>query len=472
MAVLAPPRTGSVVKDDAFAAIDRRRQSIIALAHDVHAHPQLAFAEEYAASAICSFLAGAGFDVARGLYGMPTAFTASSGTGSLHVVFCAEFDALPPAALADRMPREFEGLVPFVPAEVAGDGHACGHNLIAGAAVAAAIGLRDLADGLGLKVSVFGTPAEELMGLPDVPPGRTAPGKTVFVEAGAFDGVDLALMVHPFPTPYSAFIPTNTYGRQLAAFSCSKHGAPRFEGAGLEAFHAALERAITSLGQAPLRTIVRPEGAETGASADVHWLGSSLGEVQRARAAVRGLFAETASAYGLTVEMSEVVSNPEMRNDPMLSDAFRMNAETLGRTRQRDPQVQLELRQLRNLSLRGVLRHPGSIGNLLKTAMHPPAGLFFETYPAEVLFGTDMSDVSHVVPAIHPFIGIGGFAAPHSAAFTAQADSDEAYRAMMDAGIALAWTAIDAAVDPALRSYLVRARTEGGGVSGPSRRSL
>jgi hypothetical protein len=51
-----------------------------------------------------------------------------------------------------------------------------------------------------------------------------------------------------------------------------------------------------------------------------------------------------------------------------------------------------------------------------------------------------MADVSQVIPAIHPFIGIGGFAAPHSIGFTAQSDSALTYRAMINAGIALAWT--------------------------------
>jgi hypothetical protein len=72
----------------------------------------------------------------------------------------------------------------------------------------------------------------------------------------------------------------------------------------------------------------------------------------------------------------------------------------------------------RKLSLRAALRHPGSLPGLLKAALHPPVGLFFRTYPVEVLGGTDMSDVSRVVPAIHPFLGIGGFAAPHSVGFT------------------------------------------------------
>ena len=70
-----------------------------------------------------------------------------------------------------------------------------------------------------------------------------------------------------------------------------------------------------------------------------------------------------------------------------------------------------------------------------------------------VAYGTDLANVSQVIPAIHPFIGIGGdprMASLYSAGFAAQADTDEAYRAMLDGGVSLAWTVLDAATDPAL----------------------
>jgi hypothetical protein len=88
-------------------------------------------------------------------------------------------------------------------------------------------------------------------------------------------------------------------------------------------------------------------------------------------------------------------------------------------------------------------------------ATHPPVGLFLDKLPVDVLYGTDLGNVSHVIPCIHPMIGIGGTAPNHTAAFAVQTDTDEAYRAMLDGGVALAWTALDAATDPALRAYLL-----------------
>src|SRR5699024_4067731 len=94
----------------------------------------------------------------------PTAFTATVGHGPLTVAVCAEYDALP------------------------GVGHACGHNLIDGAAVATALALQPVAEELGLRVKVVGTPAEEHGG-----------GKVLLLERGVLDDVDLALMIHALP---------------------------------------------------------------------------------------------------------------------------------------------------------------------------------------------------------------------------------------------------------------------------------
>lgn len=99
-------------KDEVRDAIYAQRDQFIRLAHEIHTHPQLAFAEEYAASRITEFLFNEGFDVRTGVYGMPTAFVATIGSGPLHVAFCAEYNALPSSVLTDRTPKDFVGLVP------------------------------------------------------------------------------------------------------------------------------------------------------------------------------------------------------------------------------------------------------------------------------------------------------------------------------------------------------------------------
>src|SRR5438132_12372381 len=90
---------------------------IVLVSHSIHSQPEIAFEERYAAALVADELTAGGFDVEAGVCDMPTAVSASKGNGSLHVVICAEYDALP------------------------GIGHACGHNIIAASAVGAGLAL-------------------------------------------------------------------------------------------------------------------------------------------------------------------------------------------------------------------------------------------------------------------------------------------------------------------------------------------
>ena len=68
---------------------------------------------------------------------LDTAFDVTFGDSGPLVVLCVEYDALP---------------------EI---GHACGHNIIATASIGAGLGLQDVANDLGIRVKLLGTPAEE-----------------------------------------------------------------------------------------------------------------------------------------------------------------------------------------------------------------------------------------------------------------------------------------------------------------------
>src|SRR5688572_26433200 len=150
----------AVARDAVLAADDR----LVDLSHRIHAHPELAFDEVQSSAWCADVLDSAGLAVERGVCDLPTAFVATAGSGPLTLAICAEYDALP------------------------GIGHACGHNVIAAAAVGAGLALAPLADDLGLTVKVFGTPAEEGGG-----------GKILMLDRGAFAGVNAAMMVHPAP---------------------------------------------------------------------------------------------------------------------------------------------------------------------------------------------------------------------------------------------------------------------------------
>jgi len=151
-------------KELAKAAVSTAGDRLLLLSRMIHGHPELAFEEENASRWCAELLSEGGYSVERGICGMPTAFTATAGSGPVTVAICAEYDALP---------------------EI---GHACGHNVIAASAAGAALALAPLADDLGITVRVLGTPAEEGGG-----------GKILMMQRGGFDGVNAALMVHPAP---------------------------------------------------------------------------------------------------------------------------------------------------------------------------------------------------------------------------------------------------------------------------------
>jgi len=160
---MAPPEVSNVISDE----IHRRIPDIATVNQDIHANPELAYEEHLAHDTFVSTLQSLGFTVTPHAYGLPTAFSADFGAGGRLVVFNAEYDALP------------------------GIGHACGHNLIASASLAAFLGAAAALKanpGRPGRVRLLGTPAEEGGG-----------GKLKLIAAGAYAGAAASLMVHPGP---------------------------------------------------------------------------------------------------------------------------------------------------------------------------------------------------------------------------------------------------------------------------------
>ncbi|GGS99770.1 MFS transporter [Streptomyces griseoviridis] len=178
------------LKAAARAAVDRHAEELIALSERLHADPETAWEEHRAAASVPGLLDRAGFDVTAAYLGLDTAFHARFGSGPVRIALCAEYDALP------------------------GLGHACGHNLIAASSVGAALGLAAVADGAGLTVEVYGTPAEEGGG-----------GKIEMLDRGAFTGVDLAMMVHPAPVDVAEARPFAVSHSRISCTGRSAHAA-------------------------------------------------------------------------------------------------------------------------------------------------------------------------------------------------------------------------------------------------------
>jgi amidohydrolase len=157
--------SADAVKPSVTAAVDALADELERLSHQLHDNPELGFREEKAHAWLTDFLAKHGATVERGVGGLATAFraTIAGAAAGPTIAILAEYDALP------------------------GIGHACGHNVIAtagvgaGAALARALGTLPLAG----RIQVIGTPAEE-----------GGAGKVKLMDAGVFDGVDAAMMIH------------------------------------------------------------------------------------------------------------------------------------------------------------------------------------------------------------------------------------------------------------------------------------
>lgn len=145
------------------------RAEIQELAQWLWNNPELSHEEFQAAARQVAFLRSRGFSVTERYLEIPTAYRAefSHGTGGATFAFCSEYDALPKV------------------------GHACGHNLICGASLAAALCVRDalVAKDLPGRIVVLGCPAEERGG-----------AKAQMAESGAVDDIDALMMSHPNPT--------------------------------------------------------------------------------------------------------------------------------------------------------------------------------------------------------------------------------------------------------------------------------
>jgi amidohydrolase len=150
------------VKARLAAEVDKRRDLLLDVSHQVHAHPELNYEEHFAHELLTQVIEGEGLPVERAAGGIPTAFRAAAGTTGATVAVMCEYDALP------------------------GLGHACGHNVIAAAGLGAGLAAAVLADELQGRVVIVGSPAEEGGG-----------GKIKLLEAGMLDGLDAALMIHP-----------------------------------------------------------------------------------------------------------------------------------------------------------------------------------------------------------------------------------------------------------------------------------
>ncbi len=165
---------------DVLANVAAHAERFGAISRQIWEHPELGFHETVSSNLLQQELRANGFTVEAGVAGMPTAFTASWGSGKPVIVLLGEFDALPGLSQKDQPTQE--PLTPGAP------GHGCGHNLLGSASALAAVAVKEEMQARGLHGTLryYGAPAEEGGG-----------GKIYMIHAGLFRDADAVLTWHP-----------------------------------------------------------------------------------------------------------------------------------------------------------------------------------------------------------------------------------------------------------------------------------
>jgi len=394
--------TAQDFKNEAESTLRDTLQSVLAFSHKLHENPEPGFEEHQAVRWLAEELKKVpGTRLEVGLGQLPTALKAEVGNGELVLTICAEYDALP------------------------GIGHACGHNIIAAAALGAFTALAPLADTLGVTLRLLGTPAEENGG-----------GKVLMLEQGDFDGTHAAMMVHPGDVDEVEMLPYACAGYRVSFHGRSAH-ASAHPWDGINALDA-LTVALTAIGLA--RQQLEPgqqihgcvDSAGTAPNvipelATGQWMvrAHDVDSLARATTVLNRCLEAGAIAAGARLEVAqEGPVYAELRTDAATAELFGCNSAALGRP------------------------------------MHPASRRGGST---------DMANVSHQFPTIHPMISLGEGCPPiHNQAFAEAAASPAGDNAIRDGALAMAWTCIDLATHTDTRRRLTRMALNEGAATFPT----
>ncbi|HEV6955069.1 MAG TPA: M20 family metallopeptidase [Promicromonospora sp.] len=374
-------------------AADRLEPDLVEIVRRLHADPEPAFEEHRSAATLVEVLARHGVTAKLGAHGVPTAFRAEAGTGGPTIAICAEYDALP------------------------GIGHACGHNVIAASGVGAFLAAREAlasADAPAGRVVLLGTPAEE---------GHT--GKEVLARNGALEGIDAAIMVHPYGLDVADQV---WLGRRLLTWTFT--GRPAHASAQPYMGRNALDAATLAYqGIGLLRQQMPPVDRVHATIAE----GGTRPSIITERAVVH-LYARS--------KYPDTLRDLSRRLDDVARGAALMTGTDVEITWDDGAHPSLPVRTNRALTDRWVAAQRRRGRDPL------PAGVLSETLAAS----TDFGNFSFRVPGIHPLVQVSEpDVALHTAEFAAAAATPAAVSAAVDSAAGLAATALDYLCDEDLR---------------------
>ena len=376
------------LKKDVAAAVDAMADELLSLSHAIHQEPELALEEVRAAARLTAAVEAHDIPVQREAFGLKTAYVSEFGKEGPEIAILSEYDALP------------------------GIGHACGHNIIATSGLGAALALAQLGARLPGRVRYLGTPAEERFG-----------GKEIMAQAGAFDRLDAAMMMHPasldlttMPCIAISEVEVAYHGRAAHAAAMPYRGLNALDAvvtayqsiAQLRQHIKQTERIHGIITDGGLAANIVPDFATCRfyvRAADIH----QLAELKRR---VQACFEGAALSTGCKLDLQWGNTDYlDLKTNWPMAGAFERNAVALGR----------EFFPVKEIP-------PGFAGS------------------------TDMGNVSHRVASIHPMFAVATAGVIiHNAEFATWAASEKGDAAVLDGAKAMAQTALDLMCDAPLR---------------------
>ena len=345
----------------------------------IYRNPELGNEEYKAVEALTTFLKEHGFEIECPYSGMNTAFKATfdSGKEGMTVGYLCEYDALPKI------------------------GHGCGHNMIGVMSAGAGVVLSKVLSEIGGKIIVYGTPAEETNG-----------GKVILTEAGAFDELDAAMIVHPDGETRASGSSSALYpirfiykGKTAHAASCPEKGINALNSV-IQLFNGidALRQHVTP--DVRMHGIITKGGVAANivpdeAIADFYFRASPKERVTEVVEKVKRIAEGAALMTGATLEMERYeLPYDDLKTNETLSEIFNSNLRELGIT---------------------------------------------DIKEAKVTGGSsDIGNVSHVAPTIHPYIGVTDcLMVGHSVEMANSTITSKAHDRLLIAALAMAYTGHD-----------------------------
>jgi len=426
VAMAQTPDSTAPLKDDAIDSIELQKGDLVGMSDQIWSFAETALHEAQSSALLADYAEAQGFQVERGVAGLPTAFIASYGSGRPIIGIVGEYDALP---------RLSQTAVPEKqPISAGAAGHGCGHNLYGSASLGAATAIKKLIASGKIKGTLryFATPAEESIG-----------GKTYMVRDGLFDELDVVLSWHPSHSSEmdvsgsQAMVETlvEFHGKTAHAAADPWNGRSALDG--LELFTHSLNMlrehvhptvrihySIVDGGGAPN---VVPEFA----SAAVWIRDTEISNVLVLYERMQTMAAATATAAGVTATVTMVSGTYGMLQNKEAAKLVHANMLRLGEIEFDDADQAFARR--------------------LQTAMGvPDTGLDGTVQPLDLnpskLTGgsTDLADVSWVVPTVDVNIATAPSKIPwHSWGVTAASGSPIGQKGLLYAAKVLAMTAID-----------------------------